>query len=370
MRTPSEKQSLEQKAAELRSTPMPSAPLVDALNTLTLELVPVDLLHALATAQEARSLARLLKYQKGTITSLARLSWIHLQIGEFDLALREAQEAQFFAEQIDDYVLILQAQQTLVHAYQQARDVKKAEAGWQKMLSLAQAHNDKAREADYWLNFGLLYLDLRDYRRALELTKRAKELFMKLNDAHLAMALNNIAFALTNLGCSDEALTLAEDALARCDPGWTVWRAEFLHTLGVIRLNREEYDLARAGLDESLALSLAPGGRKHLAARVLMDIAKLELAHNDTARAFTALERAHIFGGEAQSHTLQAEAQYAISALYMLAHAWDQADYYHDRYLGHKNRVAIGRIEKEMSLIRVAAEMDAQHPIWAQRGDQ
>jgi len=361
-------QSLEERIAELRSTPIPSTGLVDALNAMALELWRVDLLRALATVREARTLSRLLSYHKGAITGLARLSWIHLQIGEFDTAVREAHETQFFAEQAGDYVLILNALYTITHAYQMAQDFKRAEASWQKMLNLAQTHGDQLRKADYWLSLGLLYLDTGRYQRALDLTLRAKELYTTLNDATLALAINNAAFALAYLGRNTEALTWAEDALARCDPEQSIWRAEFLNTIGVIRLNQEEYGLARACLDESLALSLAPGGRKMDAAITLMDMAKLELAQKNMPAAFNALERATLVAGEAQSHALEAKAQNAIAKLYVLAHDWNGADYYHDRYMGHKYRVGIDRVEKEVILIRVAAEVNSQHQVWERHG--
>ena len=223
--------ALEQKVIELRLQRAPSPQLVDALNALALALWPVDLKRALAAAQEARAVAQLLGYHTGALTGLARMSWIHLQMGQFDAALLEAHEAQFFAERMDDYVLTLNAWHTIVFAYQLAADFKKAEAGWLKMLEIARAHGDTLREADYLMDIGNLYRDLGQYLRAIDLTLQAKNLYTTHKDDMLAMAQNNIAFYFAKLGFDDEALTWAEDALAHCNPDWAVWRAEFLKTL-------------------------------------------------------------------------------------------------------------------------------------------
>jgi len=132
-------------------------------------------------------------------------------------------------------------------------------------------------------------------------------------------------------------------------------------------MNREEYDFARACLDECLSLSLLPGGRAELAARALMDIAQIELTQRNIEAALNAFEQATILAGKGKSHALQAKAQYAISSLYFLARDWDGADRYHDQYLAHKYRVRTDCMEKEVSFMRVAAKVDAKRHIWAQQ---
>jgi len=361
--------ALERQVAELRSYHAASTQLVDALNTLALALWRVDLVRALSAAQEARILARLLGYHTGAATSLVRLSWIHLQSGEFDTAVREAHEAKRFAEQnADTYVLVLNARYTLARAYQLAGEFKKAEAAWQQMRAIARANNDTLREADYQFEAGLLYIEMRDYQRAFECALQAKDFYATLDDPRLATALNNMAFALTKLGHHDQALILAVDALARCDPERMVTRAEFLHTLGMIHLNRREHDLARACLDESLRISLSPSGQKYTAVEALTDIAKLETVGNNITVAVQTLERAAALAGEIHSHTLQAEAQQALSQLYLLLHDPAGANAHHERYIEHKFIAGIERVAKRVSLICIEAEVEGRHPVWAAQG--
>jgi len=359
--------SLDQQVTDLQSRLSPSEYLVDTLNDLALELWRTDLVRALGAAREARTLARLLNYHKGAVTSLVRLSWIHLQIGEFDTAVLEAHEAKYFAERIDDYALVLNALYTIGFAHQLAQEFKKSEAVWLEMLDIAKAHKDRAREADYWVNLGLLYLDMGHYQAALDMALRGKDLYAKLNDNRLTLALNNIAEILTKMGRHDEALNWAEESLAQLDPEWVLMQANFLLVKGEIHINRQEYDLARTCLDESLKLNLMPGGQKRYAALALIQIATVELAHNDTADAIDALERATSLAGEVQGRAIQAEAQQAITRLYIRAREWDWADKYHDRYLGHKFRVGIDRMDKQTSLMRLAAEVERQRPMWTQQ---
>jgi len=359
--------ALQHKVTDLQSRLSPSEHLVDTLNDLALELWRTDLLRALGAAREARTLARLLHYHKGAVTSLVRLSWIHLQIGEFDTAVLEAHEAKYFGERLDDYVLVLNALYTITAAYQLAQEFKKSEAVRLEMLKIAQAHKDRAREADYWVDLGLLYLDMGHYQPALDMTLRGKDLYVKLNDNRLALTLNNIAHILTKMGRHDEALIRAEESLARLDPEWVVWQASFRLVKGEIHVNRQEYDLARPCLDESLRLNLMPGGRKRFAALALIQIATVDLAHNNVPDAIDALGRASSLAGEAQCPAIQAEAQQAIARLYIRAREWDWADKYHDRYLGHKFRVGIDRMDKQTSLMRLAAEVERQRPMWTQQ---
>jgi len=359
--------SLQHKVTDLQSRLSPSEHLVDTLNDLALELWRTDLMRALANAREARILARLLNYHTGAVTSLVRLSWIHLQIGEFATAVLEAHEAKYFAERLDDYVLVLNALYTIAAAYQLAQEFKKAEAVWLEMLKIAQAHKDRAREADYWVNLGIVYEDMGHYQPAIDRTQRGKDLYATLNDNRLPSALNNIAQILTKMGRSDEALSWVEEALERCHPEWVLWQANFLHTKGAILVDQQAYDLARTCLDESLRLNLMPGGQKHLAAMALMEIATVELAHKNIPAAIDALEQAEDLAAEAHSRAVQADVQQAIARLHIRARDWDGADKYHDRYLGHKFRMGIDRMEKQTSLMRLAAEVERQLAVWTKQ---
>ena len=357
---------LEQTIAELRSQQVPSTQLIDALNVLTQELLNVDVQRALLTAKEAHVLSQLLRYPIGTTTSLTHLSWLHLQDGTFDAAVIEAHEALFYAESIRDYVLTVKAMFTVASAQRNAGNFKKAEAYWLKMLHLARVHSDNIRESDYLLELSRQYLERGDYQHALDHALQIHQLFLKLNDTRLAIVKNNVAFAMIKLGNSSDAVAWAMDALAICDPDWQVWRAEFLHTLGVAQLSLRQYDLAQTSLSESLAISQTSAGRIYTAAEVLMELAKLEIAHNRITGAFNKLDQALTLATAIKAVALQAEAHHALSRLYSIAHERTGADEHFEHYLHYRRSIESERMEKRINLFRIEAEVERRQVLWAQ----
>ena len=359
---------LEQTISELRSQQVPSTQLIDALNALTQGLLNVDVQQALVLAKEARVLSGLLQYHIGTATSLAQLSWLHLQDGTFDAAVIEAHEALFYAEKQNDYALTANATLTIASAYQMANDFAKAEKHWHKALGLARANSYHEREADYLSELGVLYLEHGDYVCTIEYSLQAQSLYLETGDARLIIIKNNIALAFMKLSREDEAVTLAEGALKLCEPEWVVWRAEILHTLGVAHLSLSDYDLAQTYLSESLALSQTAAGRKYTAAEVLLDMSKLEIVHNRITGAFNKLDQALRLATEIKAVALQAEAHHALSRLYMIAHDRVGADEHFEHYLRYRRTVEYERVEKRMNLFRIEAEVERRQVLWAQEG--
>ena len=125
---------LEQRVAELRSLDAPSMQLIDALNAWAQALSRIDVERALEITKEAHTLAYLLRHHTGVTASLARLSWLHLQDGAFDVAVLEAHQAQFMAEQLGDYVLTTRAIFVLATAQRMAGNYVKAETLWRSLL--------------------------------------------------------------------------------------------------------------------------------------------------------------------------------------------------------------------------------------------
>ena len=366
--SPNPLEQLEQQVTDLRSQGVPSTQLIDALNALAQALSWVDLQQALANAKEARLLSRQLQYRIGTATSLARLSWLHLEGGEFDAAVLEAREAQFLAEQMQDHLLSINATFVIACAQQLAGKYAQAESSWRQMLRLVRNQGDRAREADYLNALGLLHLEQTAYEDALENFAEAHSIFVDLADANAVAAKNNLALALTKLGRHAQAVTWVEQALAECDPEWQIWRAIFLHTLGVAHMNLRHYEQARTCFTESLGMSEMPAGRKQTAIEVLLDFSKLDLLGNNIPAAYDSLERALAVADAIKSVSLQADAHHALSRLYSLAHDSAHADEHYEHYLERRSHIERQRMEKQMNLIRVEAEAESRHALWLQEG--
>jgi len=361
---------LEELIAELRLQKAPSTQLIDALNELAQALSAVDIQRALEASKEAHALAYLLRHHMGLAASLARLSWLHLEAGAFDKAVIEAHQAQFMAEQLHDYVLTTRAIYVLAVAQRIAGNYAKAETHWRHLLSLAQSNNDAARQANFLNSLGCLFEDQRDFARALDHYRQAHGIFVQLNDTWHILAKNNMAYVMTRRGQHDEAQELAQQALHLCDPGWQVWRALFLHTLGVVHMHMEEYDSARSELGESLSLSLSPAGRKTTAVEALIDIARLELSNKRVPAAYDALEQAVNLAAEIKALPLEAQAHKMLVRLHANARDQDGADRHHDAYLTIQNKIELKRIERHVGLMRAEAKVAQLRPVWLQESRQ
>ena len=361
---------LEQNVAELRTQPIPSTQLIDALNALSHALSPIDVERAIEVSKEAHKLAFLLRHHLGMAVSLARLSWLHLEGGAFDTAIVEAHQAEFLAEQLHDYVLTTRAVYVLAHAQIKAGNFATAEKFWQRLIDIARANNDLMREADYLNSFGNLFEEQRDFHRAQDYYRQAHDLFVQAADENHILAKNNLAYALTMRGQHQEALALSERSLALCDPDWKVWRALFLNTLGVIHMNLRQYDSARSEFTESLTISLSSAGRKTSGVEALLNIARLNLVTKRMPDTIEALNQAVDLASKIKAVPLQMEAQRMLYRIYASVYDQTRADEHHDVYLGLKNRIAIERIERQVGLFRAEAEVAQLRPIWLEESKQ
>jgi hypothetical protein len=355
---------LEARVAELREEAVPTTQLIDALNALAYALGTVNLQQALATAKEAHVLAGSLQYAEGETNSLICLAWLHLQRGDFDAAVLQARHAQHLAKGLGRYGLEADAGYVIASAHQQAGNNDKAAQLWLELLGMARQQHDRAREADYLSTLAILYQEQDEFALTLDYKLRAYEIYLEINDPNHVAAMNNIAFALTRLGRHDEALQWANKALAQCNPDQLVWRAMFLHTIGLIHLNQHNLAQARQCFDESLQISLSPAGRRQTAVHVYMDRAKLELVNNNRRGAIDELYHALDLATKIQSPALQAEAHHTLYRLYSLNHAHVLAMDHHEQYLAIRHQMGCRRIEQQVQLIRAEAEVHQRQAAW------
>jgi tetratricopeptide (TPR) repeat protein len=355
---------LERRISLLRTQATPSMQLIDALNDLVYLLQSVDIQRAIKVAQEAYGLSQLLRHHMGIAVSMSRLSWLYLQSGLFDAAVRDAHHALFLAEWFNDYLLITRANYVLAASHRMAGDYKKAEARWSKMLELARLHKDRMREADHLIALGYVFEKSGDLARAIEYYRSANDAYTEIDDPNHVLAKNNTAFALILLGRNEEGLVWVNVALQSCDPARQVWRGALLHTLGLAHLNLRQYDLARAELAESLEISRSPIGETEVAVRVLIDIAKLELVHNRLPDALAALAQAVNLAHKIHAVGLEADANEALFRLHTIVHDHVRANEYHERYLQLRAQVHADRVDKQMRLIRIEVEAEQQLPLW------
>ncbi len=350
----------------LRSQPAPSIELIDALNTQAHILTRSDVGRALAISKEAYTLARLLHHHSGVAISLARLSWLHLSDGQFDAAVMEAHEARFLAEKLNDYVLVTRAIYVLGVAERIAGNVSRSESLWRELLALARAHGDRGREADYYNELGVLFLGAGNYPKALEHYEQAHQAHVALDDIYHVYDKNNIADVLVKLGRPDEAMQWVTAALAACDNSWQVWRAQFLHTAGVIHMHTARLALAKSCLDESLMISLSKAGNKETGVFALLDIGRLALVNNQIHEAICKFEDAIALAREIQALLQLREAHKMLNRLYRSMHSEELADQHHEAVVQLDNQLNTSRMTRQVGLMRMDAELEDRRLQWSQ----
>lgn len=361
-----ELQQLKARIAALRAQPAPSIELIDALNAQAHLLSRFDVAQALSISKEAYTLARLLQHHNGVAISLARLSWLHLSDGLFDAAVMEAHEARFLAERLNDYVLVTRAIYVLAVAERMAGNVLRSEMLWRELLALARAKHDLGREADYLNELGVLFVHSGDFAQALEHYELAHGAHVAINDIHHIYDKNNIADVLVRLGRAGEAMRWITQALDGCDPEWQVWRAQFLHTAGVVYMQTKHLEQARRFFSESLVISRSSAGSKETAVFVLLDLGRLALLNNHLHEAICRFEEAITLAKDIQLPLQLREAHKMLHRLYRSNRSDVLADVHHEAVVQLDNHLNTTRMTRHMAIYRIEAELQQRRLQWAQ----
>lgn len=356
---------LQAQIDRLRVQPAPSIELIDALNAQAHIVTRSDVGRALEISKEAYTLARLLRHHNGVAIALARLSWLHLSDGMFDAAVMEAHEARFLAERLGDYVLITRSTYVLAIAERMAGNVSRSEGLWRELLALARQHEDRGREADYLNELGVLFVNAGQYGKALEHYELAHQAHVELGDINHIHDKNNIADVLVRLGRAQEAVPWITQALLACDNDWQVWRAQFLHTAGVIHMHTKNLLLAKSCFDESLMISQSSAGSRETAVFVLLDMGRLSLFNSRLHDAICRFEDAVKLAGEIHSLVYKREAHKMLARLYRSLHSDILADEHHEAGLQLDNQMNILRMTRQMGLMRVEAELEMHRRDWS-----
>jgi tetratricopeptide (TPR) repeat protein len=362
----SELDRLQAQISQLRAQPAPSMELIDALNARAHLLTRSDVGQAMALSKEAYTLARLLQHHHGVAISLARLSWLHLSDGIFDAAVMEAHEARYLAERLGDHVLVMRSVYVLAVAERMAGNYSRAESLWRELLALTRAHDDKSREADYLNELGVLFVHMGNYADALEYYEQAHHAHVALGQVNHIHDKNNIADVLVKLGRAEEAMPWVTAALAACEADWQVWRAQFLHTAGVIHMQTHRRVLAKSCFDESLSISLSSAGSKETGVFALLDLGRLALLNNQLHEAICRFEDAVKLANEIQSIGQMREAHKMLNRLYRSTRSEALADVHHEAVVQLDHQLNTTRMSRQMSIMRIDAELRDSRRQWSQ----
>ena len=332
--------TLQQTVAELRAAE-PSAALVDALAQWSKAVIEIDLDQSKQLAEEALALGRQINDLHGQANALVRLSWVHVNLGQADIALTEAMQADWLAHRVGDRDLQIGALYVIARLHQQVGNFSDAQTYWNRYLHIAQSQNDRLREADARNALGILYGEMGNHTLSLAAYELTLKLYTAAEDPLAIPALNNIGYALCRLGQHHRAVGYVRQALERCPEDYKEWRISFLDTLGDALLGLDQPTPALDCFNHALALCEGATDQYQLV-QLWLNCSRAELArgaHADTAgqtvahaAALKAAETALGVSQSAQIRALQAEALQQMYLVYKAMQAFGLAVQYHEQW--------------------------------------
>lgn len=262
---------------------------VDKLNTLAWELRDADLQGGLAYAKQAYALAQEQGYQKGIADSL--ISQSQYTYSDFVLALTNTYRALEYYEKTGDLEGQSRAYYTLCWAHWFADNFIEAIEFGQQAQTFAQRVNDLALEADILNNLGLAYKRAGNFELGYTVYGKALEIYRKTGDLlRENKVLINMALAYGLEGEYERAVACIEERMARKFDNLLVDGYTYL-AWGQIYLGQEKYQQAAQNLRRALQIANQIE-LTQLSQTTLHTLGQLELAQGYPERAIPYLELA------------------------------------------------------------------------------
>lgn len=314
------------RIARLRENQDASVPLVDALNELTLALLPADLERALLYQQEAYNVAHRLNYMAGMGFAGLTIGWMHFWHGKVQMALHRGQEIVALGERIGDVRLNAYGgdlHAATLSAMGQAGD----SLGYgMHILELFEHLGDERGIANANNMIALGFAELGDMAEAETRLRHALKLWQAYGDGYeIALLFNNLVRICTRAHLYDAALNWAEQAAAQCklvEQEWNLRRPlplwAYLHrNMAALYMDLGDMAQAESYCHRSIAANSADSERtlsllcrqKGLLGKIFQAQGEMERAHEELTTALT-LAQEHRFVPP------QIDGHYALYGLY------------------------------------------------------
>ncbi len=219
---------------------------VKLLNNLATENFAIDPSKAKIYAEQALNLSKKLNYIKGTATSYHLIA-VSFSLQNYSaLALNAEIEAIRAAEKIKNFELIARAYNSIGNNYARLSDIENASKAFKKALNAIGKANDKSFSAAIIHNFGLLYIQQKQYDKGLSYLFKSTELSRKKgNDQWLVENYYEIGVAYEELKEHGKAIEFAEKSIDISQKrGYTPAEVNAYRLLGVIYGNQKNYKLS------------------------------------------------------------------------------------------------------------------------------
>jgi signal transduction histidine kinase len=268
---------------------------IDALTMLAEHLRHADLDRTRRLATEAHALAMREDYPKGIADSINHLAWCDYRAGDLNAALEHVLAACELAEQNDGLEgARAKALSIIGLIHLQTGNFPLALEQLLKALDLARAVGDLELVAGVTNDIGLIYMSTQDFTNALEQLQASLELDAQLDtpEQFQAVTMNNMACVYSDLSDFDNAMLYFQKALdIHCRVGFQRGRGVVLVNLGEIHVKQGDIEQGLTLYHEALALARADNA-KDLICETLTYIASALITQGQADQALPYLEEA------------------------------------------------------------------------------
>lgn len=307
---------------------------INAINDYAWSLRYTDQERAGVLVKESFNMADRIHYVRGMAESLAVMSIIYLEQGQYDAAIMTATEAQQLLEllhepaerALEPYVI-----GTLAESYLALHDFESAMALLERQLQVAEALHDTVAQSHGLKNLSRIYAEMDDHATALHYIKGAVRYASaeQLGDLFNMLAQHSLA-----VGDVEGAKAHAKHGLKRLSiasqPDQQA-RVALLATLAEIALSEQRLQDARDHLQQAWQHSHRASNTA-LIVTLMMMFGKLRVVEGDIPAALQDYLRALAFARARDDVQRQYQCHEALAVLYEMAEEYAQALHHHKNY--------------------------------------
>ncbi len=335
---------------------------IDQLTAEAWDIRLLDMAEARERADRAWHLATEVGHTPGKADSLSILAYCDIQRGEFPQALNQAMRALEIYRELDHDKGQAYTAHLIGQAYRQMNDLPRALEHALPALEVARRIDDPRYLMGLYMTLGGAYVDRGDYDAALrcayEVLETADE---QTTPGFYADALNSIAFTYYLMGEATAGLDYVDRAIDLYErlnnPKSSLYA---LHTAGVIRIEMDRLDEARAILERGLARAETEGVRTSMI-EFRVELGRLAEQDGDLDTASAHLHEALRIAEGLESPLRQAEAHYRLAEFHKANGDFERALHHYETFHALDKRVFNEQSDQRMRALQVQHEVAQAH---------
>lgn len=314
---------------------------------------------ALRFGNEALSLARQLKWEKGIAQANNDIAIVYMDLNEYDQAMAYLNKALSIRKRLGDEMGEAAIYNKFGIIYQEKFQLKEALDYNYKALRIYEKYNHKFYLSYVLNNIGILHFNLREYDKAVEMHQKALALRKEMNDQYgIAASYGNLAnvyyeskdttraienwkFAIENF----RALNKPEELAVQ------------LNNYGGLLVVRGEYKKAIPLLQEAYELRKQLNDRKAISS-VLISLGEAQMMQGKYTDARRSLNEALTISREINTGHEKLFSYMKLAKLFTFTHNADSAYFYMSQYAALKDTIFNDELKKEVAEVRIKYETE------------